>query len=174
MSVSECSLTSHSLTCGYLMYIPMIDSARDLPVMSSFLPRYSLPVRLHRNSGRSDGNRFALSSSPATCVNDIEPVDVCPSLHAAMKRSLATVQTSLSSFRSTRSLCVFCRTYPAKLVNPTFNLSRPLSTTSTTFEKMRCVLIKDGKGPAENLYLGEEETPEPKQGEVLVKVKVGA
>ena len=37
---------------------------------------------------------------------------------------------------------------------------------------MRCILIKDGKGPAENLYLGEEETPEPKQGQVLVKIKV--
>lgn len=37
---------------------------------------------------------------------------------------------------------------------------------------MRCILIKDGKGPAENLYLGEEETPEPKQGEVQVKIKV--
>lgn len=36
--------------------------------------------------------------------------------------------------------------------------------------KMRAVLIKDGKGPAENLYIGEEATPEPKQGEVQVKV----
>jgi NADPH:quinone reductase-like Zn-dependent oxidoreductase len=35
---------------------------------------------------------------------------------------------------------------------------------------MRCVLIKDGKGPVENLYLGEEPTPSPKKGEVLVKV----
>ena len=37
---------------------------------------------------------------------------------------------------------------------------------------MKCILIKDGKGPAENLYLGEEETPSPKNGEVLVKIKV--
>jgi NADPH:quinone reductase-like Zn-dependent oxidoreductase len=36
--------------------------------------------------------------------------------------------------------------------------------------KMRAVLIKDEKGPAENLYMGEEATPEPKQGEVQVKV----
>jgi len=35
---------------------------------------------------------------------------------------------------------------------------------------MRCILIKDGKGPAENLYIGEEETPKPKKGEVQVKV----
>ncbi|KLT40592.1 quinone oxidoreductase putative [Cutaneotrichosporon oleaginosum] len=34
---------------------------------------------------------------------------------------------------------------------------------------MRCILIKDGKGPVENLYLGEEPTPSPKKGEVLVK-----
>lgn len=35
---------------------------------------------------------------------------------------------------------------------------------------MRCILIKDGKGPAENVYLGEEETPEPEAGQVQVKV----
>ena len=35
---------------------------------------------------------------------------------------------------------------------------------------MRAILVKDGKGPAENLYLGEEETPSPKDGQVLVKV----
>ncbi|GFZ46841.1 hypothetical protein JCM24511_04061 [Saitozyma sp. JCM 24511] len=34
---------------------------------------------------------------------------------------------------------------------------------------MRAVLIKDGKGPADNLYIGEEATPEPKKGEVQVK-----
>jgi len=37
---------------------------------------------------------------------------------------------------------------------------------------MRAILIKDGKGPIENLYLGETEKPGPKPGEVLVKVKV--
>jgi hypothetical protein len=36
--------------------------------------------------------------------------------------------------------------------------------------KMKAILIKDGKGPADNLYLGEEETPEPQQGQVQVKV----
>lgn len=36
---------------------------------------------------------------------------------------------------------------------------------------MKCILIKDGKGPVENLYIGEEATPEPKQGEILVKVR---
>lgn len=36
--------------------------------------------------------------------------------------------------------------------------------------QMRAVLIKDGKGPAENLYIGEAPKPIPKSGEVLVKV----
>ncbi|WWC94496.1 hypothetical protein V866_001342 [Kwoniella sp. B9012] len=34
---------------------------------------------------------------------------------------------------------------------------------------MKCILIKDGTGPADNLYMGEEKTPEPGKGEVLVK-----
>jgi NADPH:quinone reductase-like Zn-dependent oxidoreductase len=37
---------------------------------------------------------------------------------------------------------------------------------------MKAILIKDGKGPAENLYIGEEVTPKPKQGEVQVKVRL--
>ncbi|KAI1786870.1 quinone oxidoreductase [Ganoderma leucocontextum] len=36
---------------------------------------------------------------------------------------------------------------------------------------MRAILVKDGKGPVENLYLGEAEKPVPGPGEVLVKVK---
>ena len=35
---------------------------------------------------------------------------------------------------------------------------------------MRAVLIKGGKGPVENLYIGEIERPSPRHGEVLVKV----
>ncbi len=35
---------------------------------------------------------------------------------------------------------------------------------------MRAVLIKDGKGPLENLYIGETDKPISKFGEVLVKV----
>ena len=35
---------------------------------------------------------------------------------------------------------------------------------------MRAVLIKDGKGPAENLYIGEAPKPTPAAGEVLVQV----
>ena len=34
---------------------------------------------------------------------------------------------------------------------------------------MRAVLIKDGKGPIENLYIGDIERPIPKEGEVLIK-----
>ncbi|KAG5651859.1 hypothetical protein H0H81_007200, partial [Sphagnurus paluster] len=36
---------------------------------------------------------------------------------------------------------------------------------------MRAILIKDQKGPVENLYLGEAPTPSPSTGEVLVKIK---
>lgn len=35
---------------------------------------------------------------------------------------------------------------------------------------MRAILVKDGKGPISNLFLGETEKPSPKPGEVLVKV----
>lgn len=34
---------------------------------------------------------------------------------------------------------------------------------------MKSVQIKDDKGPAENLYIGEEPTPSPQKGQVLVK-----
>ena len=36
---------------------------------------------------------------------------------------------------------------------------------------MRAVLVKDGKGPLENLYIGEAATPKPADGEVVVKVR---
>jgi len=36
---------------------------------------------------------------------------------------------------------------------------------------MRAVLIKDGKGPIENLYIGETEKPTPSAGQVLIKIK---
>ena len=36
--------------------------------------------------------------------------------------------------------------------------------------KMRAVIVKDGKGPIENLYVGEIEKPSPRNGEVLVQV----
>jgi hypothetical protein len=63
---------------------------------------------------------------------------------------------------------------------PLLNLSRPVyhfSSTSTfrsqqVPSKMRAVLIKDGKGPVENLYLGEEATPEPEEGQVQVQVSL--
>ncbi|KAG8905972.1 hypothetical protein FRB99_007906 [Tulasnella sp. 403] len=39
-------------------------------------------------------------------------------------------------------------------------------------ETMRAVLIKDGKGPIENLFIGETERPKPTEdGQVVVKVK---
>lgn len=46
----------------------------------------------------------------------------------------------------------------------------PFSTFTKSSARMKAILIKDGKGPAENLYIGEEETPIPKKGQVQVKV----
>lgn len=37
--------------------------------------------------------------------------------------------------------------------------------------RMRAILVKDGKGPADNLYIGEAERPSPGAGQVLVKVR---
>jgi len=37
--------------------------------------------------------------------------------------------------------------------------------------QMRAVLIKDDKGPVENLYLGEAPKPSPAAGQILVKIK---
>lgn len=37
--------------------------------------------------------------------------------------------------------------------------------------QMRAVLVKDGKGPIENLYVGETEKPTAAKGQVLVKVR---
>jgi len=36
--------------------------------------------------------------------------------------------------------------------------------------KMRAVLIKDGHGPSDALYIGEADKPTPKEGEIVVKV----
>lgn len=35
---------------------------------------------------------------------------------------------------------------------------------------MRAVIVKDGKGPIENMVIGEIPKPVPRHGEVLVKV----
>ena len=45
-----------------------------------------------------------------------------------------------------------------------------ISTSGPRSAKMKAILIKDGQGPAENLYLGEEETPSPQKGQVQIKV----
>lgn len=37
---------------------------------------------------------------------------------------------------------------------------------------MRAILIRDGKGPAQNLYLGETSDPSPSEGEVIVKASI--
>lgn len=78
--------------------------------------------------------------------------------------SIRLLQARSPAYRSQPAL----RFAPA-LTTPHIS-ARSLSTSRSLLENMRCVLIKDGKGPVENLYLGEEPTPSPKKGEVLVKV----
>jgi len=70
------------------------------------------------------------------------------------------------------------RLVPAtSVLRPRYQSSLPFSTSTISRAqaaiptKMRAVLIKDGKGPVENLYLGEEATPEPKEGQVQVQVR---
>lgn len=38
-------------------------------------------------------------------------------------------------------------------------------------QSMRAVLVRDGAGPAENLYIGDASRPSPGPGQILVKVK---
>jgi hypothetical protein len=56
---------------------------------------------------------------------------------------------------------------------PLFHTTSPYSPLSLNMstKKMRAILIKDGKGPIENLYIGETATPVVKSQEVLVKVR---
>jgi NADPH:quinone reductase-like Zn-dependent oxidoreductase len=42
---------------------------------------------------------------------------------------------------------------------------------TTVSPNMRAILIRNGTGPAENLYIGNEATPEPAEGQVQVKVR---
>ena len=48
-------------------------------------------------------------------------------------------------------------------------VSPPFIFTSKFRNKMRAVLIKDGEGPVENLYIGEAPKPTLGNGEVLIK-----
>lgn len=47
-----------------------------------------------------------------------------------------------------------------------------MTPSATVMSTMRAILIKDGHGPIENLYIGETDKPVPTKGEVLVKVRV--
>lgn len=90
-------------------------------------------------------------------------VHIRPTWFSAPSRFLITVTTTAArrSLLSTRNL-------PAEALRRTVtNLHR---NTSKMPQTMRAVLIKDGKGSVENLYLGEAPKPSPKPNEVLVKV----
>ena len=50
-------------------------------------------------------------------------------------------------------------------------ISKRIPTAIRHQSSMRAILIKNGTGPAENLYIGQEATPEPSEGQVQVKVR---
>lgn len=94
-------------------------------------------------------------------------------------RRLSRVQPLHASFNAAaRAFSVASASTPAPsrpargiLRARTFHSTSSSSSSSSVPKTMRCILIKDGKGPVENLYLGEEPTPTPKAGEVQVKVR---
>lgn len=65
--------------------------------------------------------------------------------------------------------------YAPQLQTPLFSPSYRYARMSTSIpEKMRCILVKNGKGTADDLYMGEEAVPTLEKGQVLVKVRLWA
>ncbi|PWN25521.1 quinone oxidoreductase putative [Jaminaea rosea] len=79
-------------------------------------------------------------------------------------RSLLTTSARAFPLRSTHLAA------PSARICPAFTLPRMASTSSVP-SSMKAILIKDGKGPSENLYLSDHDVPQPGADEVLVKVK---
>lgn len=86
---------------------------------------------------------------------------ICFSTPSHILNNTATTIVTPRSSRTLKNLPI------VSLQRPFTNLHRNPNRMSET---MRAVLIKDGKGPVENLYLGEAPKPAPKPNEVLVKV----
>jgi hypothetical protein len=55
------------------------------------------------------------------------------------------------------------------MIGPVTGLDLYIEIPSSFLNKMRAVLVKDGKGPVENLYIGEAPKATLGKGEVLVK-----
>lgn len=72
---------------------------------------------------------------------------------------------------------IFRPSYPAfryapQRSPPNFSPSYRYARMSTSIpEKMKCILVKNGKGTADDLYMGEEQVPTLEKGQVLVKVR---
>jgi len=65
--------------------------------------------------------------------------------------------------------CYGCFSYRLLSHHPSVPRLLPSSRMNTA--NMRAILIKNGKGPAENLYIGETAVPTLQPGEVLVKAR---
>jgi hypothetical protein len=101
-------------------------------------------------------NFFALLTEPFRLFLPCLPLFTGPTLQGEYNRHL--VMLNIARGVSSRSFY----NYQSSTFRRTMSTQIP--------ERMKCILIKDGKGPAENLYLGEEPVPQAKEGEVLVKV----
>lgn len=94
--------------------------------------------------------------------------------HTMSIRVLASLSTR--TFARTRIAPKATRYAPASAL-ATHAFAQPIRSFVTTPRtmaegNMKCVLIKDGKGPVENLYIGEEPIPQPKEDEIQVEIKV--
>lgn len=89
----------------------------------------------------------------------------------------ALVSTTARTVARTRIAPQATRYTPVSAALATRAFTQPQRTFSSTPRimadgNMKCILIKDGKGPVENLYMGEEPVPQPKEGEIQVEIKV--
>jgi len=50
-------------------------------------------------------------------------------------------------------------------------VTRIVRVSTLELDDMKAILIKDGKGPSQNLYIGDAPDPSVGPGEVLVKVR---
>ncbi|KAG8214685.1 chaperonin 10-like protein [Butyriboletus roseoflavus] len=82
-------------------------------------------------------------------------------------------QKNNNTYRSTRPTPASVRGLPGNVRKGAITrgyMQAPLPCSEHQPSTMRAVLIKDGEGPIENLYIGDIERPLPGEGEVLVKI----
>jgi hypothetical protein len=81
-----------------------------------------------------------------------------------------TSKFAASTTSGTKVSPVVSQSYKYRLHHSS-TLSSLLPSSRMNTSNMRAVLIKNGKGPVENLYIGETAVPTLQPGEVLVKAR---